>query len=201
MKIYLVRHGQSEANVNENYSGENALTEIGHEQARRVAFFFRDKNISKIYCSDTSRTIETANKISRVTNKNIIYSKKLKEIYGGIPNGRQLMSKGSNVSNPLSFKSEKGESYKDAYKRVSEFTEKFKRETSSNDNVVIVAHGASIILFIISFLSLPLEEIKYIGMKNCSISTIYLDERKNPKDLKINDLTHILSCSPHFKKS
>lgn len=195
MKIYLVRHGQSEANVNEGYSDENALTETGHEQARRTAEFFKNKNISKIYCSDTLRTIETANKISRVTNKDIEYSKRLREIYKEVFNKMTISEKDSNS---VSFRPEKKENCKDAYKRISEFIEKFKKETSPDDNVVIVAHGASIVLFIISLLDLSLEEIRYIGMKNCSISTVHLDENKNLQDLKINDLTHMVTCSPNY---
>ena len=61
MKLYLVRHGQTEANLNRTHSGwgDVCLTEKGREQARRIGKILEKIDFDKIYTSDLSRAVDT----------------------------------------------------------------------------------------------------------------------------------------------
>jgi len=68
-KLYMVRHGETDFNKS---GGERIrswmdvpLNSKGHEAARRVALFFRDKDIVKVVASDLKRTRQTGQAIAR----------------------------------------------------------------------------------------------------------------------------------------
>lgn len=64
--IYLVRHGESEANATDTESTpETPLTEKGKDDALKVARELKDKGISQIISTDTERTFDTANIIKK----------------------------------------------------------------------------------------------------------------------------------------
>ncbi len=202
MKIYFVRHGQSEANVSENYNlADTLLTKIGHVQAERTANFFKDKKIVKIFSSDLIRARDTTRKISRKTLIPIIFRDDLKEVNKGIFEGKPKIDEEKAIKNSgedsLRFKPEGGESDYDGYERVSRFIEELKNMHIKGD-IVIISHGGLITLFLLSLLNFPIEEKKYFGVKNCSISVVDVDEEWNVTDLKVNDLTHIVSQSLEY---
>ena len=62
MKIYVIRHGQSVANLRKEMAGwaQVPLSELGHEQARSLSPYLRNIKFDKIYSSDLLRSIQTA---------------------------------------------------------------------------------------------------------------------------------------------
>ncbi len=64
--IYLIRHGQSEDNVNNIATGWSAtpLTDLGRAQARRTGRYLSAVEFSKFYSSDLKRAIQTGNIIN-----------------------------------------------------------------------------------------------------------------------------------------
>ncbi len=62
--IYIVRHGQTEQNLNKRMQGRSdfPLTELGREQAASVGDAFREAGIvfDKVYTSPLGRAVETA---------------------------------------------------------------------------------------------------------------------------------------------
>lgn len=61
MKLYLIRHGQSTANLHHTHAGwgQVELTDLGKEQARRIGEFLRPIPFDKVYSSDLIRAIQT----------------------------------------------------------------------------------------------------------------------------------------------
>jgi broad specificity phosphatase PhoE len=61
MRLYLIRHGQTEANFNKTHSGwgDVKLTETGRDQAERTGSIIKDISFDKVYCSDLSRAMDT----------------------------------------------------------------------------------------------------------------------------------------------
>ncbi len=57
MKVYIVRHGESEANAKGNHSGQGqfALTEKGEKEAEKVGELLRKIKFDKVYSSDLIR--------------------------------------------------------------------------------------------------------------------------------------------------
>ena len=62
MKLYLVRHGQSESNLKRNFSGwaQISLTEQGFEDAKKAGKYLKGKRFDRIYSSDLLRAVQTA---------------------------------------------------------------------------------------------------------------------------------------------
>lgn len=59
MEIYLIRHGQSQANAGLTDELDSDLTELGQEQARRTAERLRGEGLTRAYVSPLRRTLET----------------------------------------------------------------------------------------------------------------------------------------------
>jgi broad specificity phosphatase PhoE len=61
MKLYLMRHGQTFANVEQVYAGHEdvALTEKGRMQATRLCSILKPVQFDAVYSSDLSRAIDT----------------------------------------------------------------------------------------------------------------------------------------------
>ena len=70
MRIYLVRHGETEWNKEGVFRGRKdfPLNETGRAQALKTGEFFAGKDISRIYSSPLSRALETAAPISDVAD-------------------------------------------------------------------------------------------------------------------------------------
>lgn len=61
MKVFFVRHGQSEANLKKIYAGQSdvPLTEQGRAEAASIAPILAPYTFDRVYTSDLSRAIET----------------------------------------------------------------------------------------------------------------------------------------------
>ena len=66
MKLYIARHGQTTWNVDDLVCGraDVPLTELGHQQAQKLAQSALDKKIDVILCSPLERARNTAQPIS-----------------------------------------------------------------------------------------------------------------------------------------
>ena len=62
MKLYMVRHGQSETNLAKKFTGwaQVNLTEKGVEDAKRAGEFLKGRPFDRIYSSDLIRAVQTA---------------------------------------------------------------------------------------------------------------------------------------------
>ena len=81
MKIILVRHGETEENKQKISQGwmNSQLSEIGLNQARKVAEFLKDEEIDFCYSSDLDRASKTAEEILEFQNKaKLILDKRLR---------------------------------------------------------------------------------------------------------------------------
>lgn len=80
MKIYIIRHGQSEGNRLKLHCGwsDTPLSELGHQQARRANAYLKDIPFDCVYCSDLPRAKQTAQ--DALPGCQPIYSPKLREI-------------------------------------------------------------------------------------------------------------------------
>lgn len=83
--LFLIRHTETEYNVENRIGGDPALTPKGLKQASALGRFFRKKKISYIFTSPKQRTIHTAKLIrSQQDDCRIIPLKEFDEINAGI---------------------------------------------------------------------------------------------------------------------
>ena len=80
MNLYVVRHGQTEANVNHLFNGRNErdLTEFGIEQANSLANRMKTISIDLIFSSPLKRAIHTAS-ILNINNIEIVFDDRIIE--------------------------------------------------------------------------------------------------------------------------
>lgn len=80
-RLYLVRHAQSQGNTGEDLaSGDPDLTEVGREQARRLAERMARQRIDVIYSSPMRRTQETALVVADALGLEVIPKAGLREV-------------------------------------------------------------------------------------------------------------------------
>ena len=62
MKLYIIRHGESENNLNGCYTGwqQVSLTKKGFDEAEHIRKFLEKKTFDKVYTSDLIRAKQTA---------------------------------------------------------------------------------------------------------------------------------------------
>ncbi len=86
VRLYLVRHGQSQANANLSIRNVNSdLTELGKEQATSVAARLASEHLTHLYCSPYRRTVDTAREISQACGLECAFLPVIHEHHGAIP--------------------------------------------------------------------------------------------------------------------
>ena len=146
MKIFLIRHGETEENAMQIVQGHSygKLSEKGREQARKVAERLSKERIDVIFSSPLERADLTAQEIAKRHGLKVIYDDRLKERGFGSIEGISRdeyfeMMRTSGVPKHK-FKPEGGESYEDMQERVGSFY-RMLLEKYHGKSVAVVAHG------------------------------------------------------------
>ncbi len=72
MELILIRHGLPEKIINEDGAPANPpLSDTGHEQARKVARWLKDREIDRLYSSPMKRAYQTAEPLAEMKNLEI----------------------------------------------------------------------------------------------------------------------------------
>ena len=122
-KIILVRHGESMANAKKMSQGkqdewiDTHLSEKGIEEAEKVALRLKKEKIDVIYSSDLKRAKETAETINKFHNVKIKFDDRLRDILND-------------------------ELLEDFIKKCAD---SFKEIENEDKNVLVVAHGSSVL--------------------------------------------------------
>jgi probable phosphoglycerate mutase len=84
-KIYLVRHGATDWNVNKRAQGQAdiPMDDLGYQQAEQAAERLQNEEISAVYASDLQRASETAKAIARRHGLEVHLDERLREIDQG----------------------------------------------------------------------------------------------------------------------
>lgn len=85
MKIYFVRHGETDWNKKKIYQGHTdiPLNEKGIQQAESAADYLKDREIEAVYTSDLKRAYRTGEIIARPHNLQPVTDNRLREINFG----------------------------------------------------------------------------------------------------------------------
>jgi len=148
--IYLIRHGETVGNAERRIQGHNngALNDIGKRQATETAKALKPLNIHKIFTSDLTRAVETAQIINEELNVEIVTDKRLREICFGRLDGRLIsditdQEWADKNDNPHKFGAESRE---DVFNRIKDFFDNFKE--LPNENYLVVSHAGAIRMMI-----------------------------------------------------
>ena len=180
LKVLLVRHAQSEANINRILQGQTdgTLTEKGMAQAHLLAEHFSNKSLDMIISSDLHRAYKTAQIVAKKQSLEVVTTKSLREWNAGILDGLPAASLEEAITKsqlPLSeFTPDDGESFSQLRERAINFLTTL--ETHNQGQVIMVCtHGDLLRVLVGSILEKDLESSMIIEFDNTSYTTIVLN--------------------------
>ncbi len=178
MKIYLIRHGETESNLLKRYCGsfEDSLTAKGVQQAEDLSLKLRDVKFNKIYTSPLDRAVKSCQII--IPDGSYVKDERLKEMSFGIFENKSYAEIKELYPKELEkwsldwkgYALPQGESCQEAFLRVSSFMKELERNESL-DNVLLVAHGG-IIKLIYCYILNSLDAFWSFTAYNCSINIV-----------------------------
>lgn len=200
-KILLVRHGESEGNVNKEvykHIPDYALrlTENGWQQAlqagKEIKNLIGEESV-KFFVSPFWRTRQTYQGIAKSfpnikkTSETFYEDLRLREQeWSGNLREDGFMHEAEAERDEyghLYYRFERGESCADVFDRMSGFLDTLFREFEKPyfaDNCVIVTHGMTLRVFLMRFFHLSVEQFESLrNPKNCQVVVLQLDEKTN----------------------
>lgn len=144
MKIFVIRHRQTEWNVLKKMQGfaDIPLNERGLEQANESKINLIDKTYDIVFCSPLIRAKQTATIVNEDKNIDIIYDKRLRERNYGEFEGTNKSSFNYNDfwAYNKNIKYAKAENVQDFFKRIYNFLDELKLKYQDK-NVLIICHA------------------------------------------------------------
>lgn len=149
-RIYLIRHGQSEANLRRVVPGfDTELTELGWKQAIKVAERLENLNIDALIASDFIRAQQTATPASEALGLPILVDANFGEMmepskyYGTGDDGAEVWDyriklRTNSLIDPA-WQEDGGETMAGLFRRMQ--AAKQLLETHEHDNIAIFSHG------------------------------------------------------------
>ncbi len=171
MKVYIVRHGQTDSNLSKVYNSESEdINSNGIKQAEILSEKIKNLKYDVVYCSPFLRAKHTAEIINR-NNIKTIYDNRIQERDPGSLEGKPWDTTDRNVywnyySN-VKFGTE--ESVKHLFERVYEFLDELK--SKDYESVLVVAHSGVSKAFYGYFNGIPEDgNFLELGLKNGDIA-------------------------------
>jgi len=198
LHLMLVRHGETDWNVQRRYQGQSdvPLSELGQRQAIHIAERLADRKIDAIYASDLKRAMETAGAIAERKILEILPEPRLRELKFGILEG--LTFEEAEVRYPEMISAwledfnntpEGAETIDLFNARIVSLLDDLKRK-HDEQIVLLVGHGGSLSEILRVVLGLSPDKRWYIEMENASLSEILI--AGNYVALKrLNDICHL----------
>ncbi len=152
--FYILRHGQTEYQENKKdlvYPWEESITLVslsdsGIEQIKEISKEIKELEIDFIYASDFRRTKETATIVSEevgLDKSNLFFNSRLRDINLGIYHGglkKKFYDDFPNFLTDFDQRPEKGESLREACKRVTDYVLEID-QTHQGKNILVISHG------------------------------------------------------------
>jgi broad specificity phosphatase PhoE len=199
-ELILIRHAEAEHLIEGLVGGwtDTKLTELGREQAKctgaKLTKLLKNKRFT-FYCSDLSRSLETAEIIGSQIGIHPIVVKELRELNNGIAANlsREEAIKVKNpITNPIIdwIPYPEAESWRMMHERLSNFIKKIQYD--SNEVVLLVSHGNSIISLIHNWLQFPDDMLNIsFDIQPCSITYLRTNNWNEKTISKLNDTSHL----------
>jgi len=192
MKLYFVRHGESEANIQHVISNRESpfgLTERGRQQAATLAEKLRDIPITAIYSSPVLRAKETTEILSQSFHLPYQIAEALREYDCGILEEKsdeeswklhREIAEDWTLNHNYLRKPEGGESFLDIKKRFIPFIERFTQNgLHSQDHILFVSHGGLLQLMlpeVLTDIDHAFVRSHGIGHTQCIVAELLHDE-------------------------
>ena len=199
MKIYLIRHGQTDWNVAGKIQGKTdiPLNETGRRQAACLAKGMEHRPVAQIFSSDLIRARETARAIGESQHVEVETLSGLEEIGFGKWEGMTLeqiqvifpAEYEKWCENPVTVAPPGGESLSQIKERCRKVMEEILK--MAKGDFAIVSHGA-MLAYVVEYLMRNDPNDQEIIVGNASITTIqYEPENETAVLIQANDQEHL----------
>ena len=199
---YLVRHGETDWNLNERIQGQVdvPLNATGRRQVSHLARRLADVPLDAIYSSDLARTHESAQIIAAGRSIEIATDPDLREFSYGEWEGLTAeeiearhpgaMSKRISAGNEA-FAAPGGENTWQVLDRVRRFCARAAERHDPSEDVLVVAHGGSIRALAVSLLDLADTDFWRFRI-HCASLAIVRNHADGRVLVRWNDISHLL---------
>lgn len=182
-RVYLVRHGATSWNESGRFQGHSdiPLSDLGHDQAARVARRLARSSIEAVYSSPLQRAMETARAIASQCGCTPVSDPRLREAHFGDWEGMTFKEFTQAwpervrqwLGDPLDTRppGDGAETLRELENRTREALQDILDRHDDGD-VVIVGHGGSIRAVISRALGSDLSIYRRIRLDNCSVSRL-----------------------------
>ncbi|MFV0547299.1 MAG: alpha-ribazole phosphatase [Limnobaculum xujianqingii] len=189
MRLYLVRHGETEVNQRRVYSGstDHELNSRGIAQAELLARALSGVQFDRVVTSGLKRTQQTAEYISGINRQQHQQLEGLNEIHFGLWEGRHYQELEQNDSQNYAnwcsdwknYPPPEGESFNQFNLRIHQsFTDWLSEaETAGLDNILFVGHQGTLRCILLSLLKMPSEGFWYFTFRHDAYSVIDIHQR------------------------
>lgn len=163
MRLLVIRHGESEADILHVHEGraDFELTARGHSQAEAMSeFVSQHYHIDKIYCSTLKRAVQTAGHLKSKTQAALIMDEHLMEFNNGLIAGLEHSvadEKYPKIAVPIHSAVYEQESVLEFRYRAEYMLSKIISDNDANSTIAVVTHGGMINQLYRSFFRLPVE--------------------------------------------
>lgn len=185
MKIYLMRHGETDWNKVRRLQGQSdvPLNEHGIELAEKTAEGLKDVTFDAIFSSPLQRALVTAEIMAGEGAAKIVTDGRLKEMNFGIYEGQSYDTPEKAEKHPLkhpeSYVPVGGETIAEVKERIYDFLcEKLLPLEKSCSNVLVVAHGAVNRCMLNRIADIPDKDFWEIQLPSCAVSILSLEDGK-----------------------
>lgn len=185
MKIYFVRHGETDWNKEGKLQGRTdiSLNEKGRKAAELTGEALKDISFDIAFTSPLVRAKETAQIILKNRNVPIIEEERIIEVSFGAYEGWKKSTWDENMKNfffhsDLYVPAEGGESLERVLRREGEFLhELFTNQEYQNKTILITTHGAALSGLLTVIKENPIAKYWAGGLhKNCGISIVEVED-------------------------
>ncbi len=188
-KIYLVRHGQTDANLHHIVQGQTdtPLNAIGMAQAKQVAKKLRVLQSEFVISSDLKRAKQTAEIIAKICQIPIGFDSRLREMRLGVWEGKTFedLERDPSVKiwneTPSRWKMDGAETLEEVQKRMVNAIYKFAKLYNT---LIVVSHGIAISSFVLYTKILPLDLMWEYLPDNASVVKVILESDLEGESLK-----------------
>jgi broad specificity phosphatase PhoE len=198
LHLILVRHGETEWNVQRRYQGQSdvQLSELGRRQAVCVAERLAGQKIDVVYASDLKRAWETAQIIAERSGLGVSSEPRLRELKFGILEGLtfdEAQEKHPEMINAwlddFNNTPEGAETIALFNARIISLLDDLKGK-HDEQVLLLVGHGGSLSEILRVVLGLSPEKRWYLEMENASLSEVSIAEEYVALK-RLNDTCHL----------
>lgn len=172
MKLYVVRHGQTDYNIDNKVCGISnvELTDLGKQQAIKAREQLEDQKIDYIFASPLQRAYDTAKIINEKYHLNIQIDSRVQEInfgqFEGVINNKEFQYYKQNHA--LHYP--QGESLFQVVHRVYSFLDELEQKYPDK-NILVVCHGGIVRVIHSYFHDMTNDDLMTWLPENCCIQS------------------------------